>query len=82
MENSYVFGKEFRKYELLVLHEVLFKICIMLERAGAIDMDDYWDFGVFPIEIDRPKREHEKAVALLAHKLKSFFEEKTIKGSS
>ncbi|MEM0202672.1 MAG: UPF0058 family protein [Archaeoglobaceae archaeon] len=64
-----------QKEELLVLHLVLFHIKKILEDAGIANghFKAYENLGISPVQVNKSKSEHKKAVLLLCKGISEIF---------
>ncbi|MFN3384562.1 MAG: UPF0058 family protein [Archaeoglobaceae archaeon] len=64
-----------QKEELLVLHLVLFHIKKILEDAGVANghFKAYESLGISPVQVNKSKSEHKKAVLLLCKGISEIF---------
>jgi hypothetical protein len=56
------------KYDLILIHLVLFKIKQMLEASGK-SFESYENLGIFPTSINKSKQEHIRAVRILCREI-------------
>lgn len=64
-----------QKEELIILHLVLFHIKKVLEGAGIANghFKAYENLGISPVQVNRNKSEHKKAVLLLCKGISEIF---------
>ncbi|MEM0351211.1 MAG: UPF0058 family protein [Archaeoglobaceae archaeon] len=64
-----------QKEEVLILHLVLFHIKRILENAGVANghFKAYENLGISPVQVNKSKSEHKKAVLLLCRGISEVF---------